>query len=223
MNESVRGILESFTQTIVLYLPKLFAGIVLVLIGWILGWFAKRVVVQLCVMLRVERFARRFQWGRDFAKADIRLGIYNAIGNVAFLLVFLVLLNAALDSMQMTALSNVIQRGVLFIPKLFILFLIIAVGWMISWWVSTAVRRTLIKEGLPRASLIARVSKFVLRLFFSAMALAQLDIAREIVTIGFTIILAVMGILTILIASIASREFIQQSVKNNHRDDESSS
>jgi hypothetical protein len=220
MNGSVRGILESFTETIVLYLPKLFAGLVLVLIGWALGWFAKRVVVQLCIMLRVERFARRFQWGRDFAKADIRLGIYNAIGNVAFLLVFLVLLNAALDAMQMTALSDVIQRGVLFIPKLFILLLIIGLGWMISWWVATAVRRGLIKEGVPRASLIARVSKFVLRLFFSAMALAQLDIAREIVTIGFTIILSVVGILTILVIALAGREFIQQSMKQKEKDDD---
>jgi hypothetical protein len=208
MDESLQTMFGGFSQNVVAYLPKLFAGIVLIVIGWLLGWFAKRVVVQLCILLRLDRLARRFRWGKDFGKADIRLGVYNAIGNVAFLLVFLVLLNSAMDAMHMTALSTVIQKSVLFIPRLLLLFLIIGVGWVIAGWVARAVLRTLTKEGLPRASLIARLTKFVLRLFFAAMAIAQLDIAREVVIIGFTVIFCVLGVLTILAAVMAGREFL---------------
>jgi hypothetical protein len=219
MDESLRGIFSSFSQNLSIYLPKLFAGIALILVGWILGWFAKRVVVQLCVILRLERYVRRFRWGADFAKADIRLGVYNAVGNVVFLLVFLVLLSAAVDAMQMTALSSVIQKSVLFIPKLLLLFLIFGVGWMISAWVATPIHRTLTKEGLPRATLIARLSKFVLRLFFAAMAIAQLDVAREIVTIGFTVIFCVLGVLTIMIAAMVGKEFVRQTMTGEHDGD----
>ncbi|MCB1060219.1 MAG: hypothetical protein KDB65_08305 [Calditrichaeota bacterium] len=212
MNESIRGVFESFAASIITYLPRVFAGFVLLAIGWLLGWFAKRVVIQLCAVLRVDRIARRFRWGQDFSKADIRYGVYNAIGNVAFLLVFLVLLNAAVDSMEMTALSTVIQKGVLFIPKLIIMFLILGLGWLVSGWVALPIQRTLAKEGFPRAVLIARMSKFVLRLFFAAMALAQLDIAREIVTIGFSIIFGVLGVLTIMVAMMIGRETIRKTV-----------
>jgi Na+-transporting methylmalonyl-CoA/oxaloacetate decarboxylase gamma subunit len=214
MDESLRNLFDTVSQNVIGYLPKLFAGIVLILVGWVLGWFVKRLVVQLCIILRLDRLARRFSWGRDFTKADVRLGVYNAIGNVAFVLVFLLLLNSAVDSMQITPLSEVIRRSVLFIPKLLMLVLIIGFGWAVSGWVSNAVRRTLTKEGLPRSSLIARLTKFVLRLFFAAMAVAQLDIAREIVTIGFTVIFCVLGILTIMIAAMAGKEFVARSTED---------
>lgn len=214
MNESLQTIFDSFSRNALGYLPKLFAGIVLILVGWLLGWFAKRVVVQLCIILRLDRAARRFRWGRDFGKADVRLGVYNAIGNIAFLLVFLVLLNSAVDAMQMTALSAVIQKSVLFIPRLLMLVLIIGIGWMIAGWVARAVQRTLLSEGLPRASLIGRLTKFVIRMFFAAMAITQLDIAREIVIIGFTVSICVLGVLTIMAATMAGREIIRQAVSD---------
>ena len=215
MNESLQSIFDSFSGNVIGYLPKLFAGFVLILAGWLLGWLAKRVIVQLCIILRLDRPARRFRWGRDFGKADVRLGVYNAIGNIAFLLVFLILLNSAVDAMQMTALSVVIQKSVLFIPRLLMLFLIIGIGWLVAGWVATAIQRTLTTEGVPRASLIGRLSRFNLRLFFAAMAIAQLDIAPVIVTIGFTVIFSVLGILTILIAGMAGKEFVGRAMHHS--------
>ncbi|MFH1009973.1 MAG: hypothetical protein V1784_01900 [bacterium] len=218
MDSSVRSLFDTFSQDIVSYLPKLLGALVLLGVGWLLGWFAKRLVVRLCAIFHMERLARRFRWGKDFSKADIRYAMFNTIGNVVFVVVFLVFVQAALVSMQLTVLSNLLEKSVLFIPKLVTALLIFGIGWVISNWVSVAIYRNLTKEGLPRVRLISRFAKFVLMLFFSAMALTQLDIAREVVIIGFAVLMAVLGALAIVFVAVAGKSSLKDFMDKFHEE-----
>ena len=97
---------SKLAQSIIDYFPSLFAGLVLITLGFIAGWLVKRIVYQLCILFRLERLLRTFRWGGEFSKADIRHALFNAIGNVAFVLVFLVFLNSAFDAMKLAILSS---------------------------------------------------------------------------------------------------------------------
>lgn len=210
MDSSLRDPFYSMGEKIIGYLPNLFAGIVLVAIGWVLGWVVKRVVFQLCVILRLERLLRSFRWGEEFSKADIRHALFNTIGDVSFFIVFLIFLNAALDALQLTVLSSLLQRGVLFIPKFLISAVIVLVGWIIARWVSVTVKKALTKEDVPRATLISRFLKAVMLLFFSAMALTELDTAREIVIIGFTVTIITLGALVVILTSMGRKSIVKK-------------
>ena len=210
MDSLLRDPLSNVAEKVIGYLPSLFAGLVLILIGWLLGWVAKRIVFQLCVLLRLERLLGSFRWGADFSKADVRFALFNSIGSTAFFLVFLIFLNAALAAMELNVLSNLIERSVSIIPKLIVALIIAGIGWMIARWVGLTVRKTLAKEDVPQATLIARFSSAVLILFFSAMALVELDIAREIVIIGFTVIIITLGALSVVLTALGGRSMVRK-------------
>jgi hypothetical protein len=203
---------SNLAQSIVGYFPSLIAGLVLILIGMGAGWLVKRIVYQLCVLLRLERLLRSFRWGGEFSKADIRHALFNAIGNVAAVLVFLVFLNAALVAMQLLVLSHLIERSVGIVPRLLGSLFIFGIGWFIARWVALTVRRGLGREGIPRATLIARFSNAVALLFFSAMALVELNIAREVVIIGFSVIIITLAVLTIIIATLGGKELLKRTL-----------
>ncbi len=203
---------SKLVQSIVDYFPSLIAGLVLILIGLLAGWLIKRIVYQLCVILRIERLLGSFRWGGELSKADIRHALFNAIGNVMFFLVFLIFLNAALDAMKLFILSNMIQTGVSIIPRLLVSLFIFGVGWLIARWVALTVRRALYREGVPRATLIARFSNAVILLFFSAMALTELNVAREVVIIGFSVIIITLAVLTIILVSMGGRELVKRTL-----------
>lgn len=213
MDTSLGGIFYGATEKIVAYLPNLVAGIVLLAVGWFLGWLIKRIVVQTLVVLRFDRLFRRFRWGTGLSKADVRYAFFEFIGNLAFVVVFLVLLNAALQALQLTVLSTVLQQGVLFIPKLLLAALIFGLGWFIAGWIAGSVRRALVKEEVPRASLIARFVKAMIILFISAMALTELDIAREIVVIGFSATVITLGVLSVVIAVLGGKRFVSKMLE----------
>jgi hypothetical protein len=203
---------SKLAQSIIDYFPNLVAGLVLILLGLLAGWLIKRIIYQLCILLRLERLLRSFRWGGEFSKADIRHALFNAIGNVAFFLVFLVFLNAAFAAMKLVILSNLIDKSVGIFPRLLVSLFIFGIGWFIARWAALTVRRGLGKEGIPRATLIARFSNAVILLFFSAMALVELNIAREIVIIGFSVIIITLAVVTVVMVSIGGKELVKKAL-----------
>jgi hypothetical protein len=197
-------------DNIIAYLPSLLAGIILVLIGWIVGWLVKRVLVQVSILLRVDRFLRRSRWEADFAKADVRYGLYNLIGNIGYALLFLLFLDNALIAWKLTMLSDLLSKGILYLPKIIIAVSIFGLGWLLSFWAEKSILKSLYREEIPRASLISRFIKIILLLFFSAIALVELDIAREIVIIAFATIFITLGAISIVLTAAGGKSFIEK-------------
>jgi hypothetical protein len=214
MGDKLRDQLWGLVEQIIGYLPDLFAGLVLVVVGWFLGWFAKRVVIQVALLLRLERFLTRFRWGQDFSKGDIRHGFYNFLGNIAFLVVFLIFLDNAFRAWKLTILSNLLERGIYFFPRMIVALAVFAVGWLIASWASMSAIRALNREKVPRASLIGSFFKAVLILLFSTMALVELDIAREVVMIGFVTIFFTSGLFIVVLAAVGGKEFLHKIKKS---------
>ena len=208
MDKGLESPFIDFGSQIINYLPSLLAGIILLLVGWFIGWIAKRITIQILVILRFERLFLRLQWRRALSKADIRYAVFNLLGNFVFFIVFLIFLNSALAAMKLTILSTLIQQGVLFIPRLIIAFLILGIGWIIAGRVSNSVYNALLKEDVPHFSIISRFVKFVSLLFFASMALVDIDIATQIVVIGFTTIMISLGIILITIILLSGKSFI---------------
>ena len=210
MNSSFKDIFTNLSGNIIAYLPNLFGGIVLLIIGWFLGWLAKRFIIQIAVILRLERFLVSFRWGKGFAKADIRYGFYNYLGNIVFFIIFIIFFNDALRTFKLTIFSNFLGMVIFYVPKIIVSLIILGIGWLISAWGGRVARKVLITENVPRAGLITQFIKTVFFLFFSAMALVELDIAREIVVIGFATIFISLGLLTVVTAAVGGKEFIKR-------------
>jgi flagellar biosynthesis protein FliQ len=214
MSTTLETVLSRVAESVVGYLPNLIAGIVLIAVGWLLAWLVKRVVVRLCVVLRFDRLLRRFRWGTGFSKADVRYAFFETIGNVAFFIVFVILLKASLDALQLTTLSNILEAALLFVPRLIAAFAIAGFGWILGSWTLHGMYKALAKEGVPRATLIARSARGVVLLFFSAMALTELNIAREIVIIGFSVTIVTLGALAIVLTAVGGRTFVSKILES---------
>ncbi|MEJ2194477.1 MAG: hypothetical protein P8X91_09990 [Candidatus Bathyarchaeota archaeon] len=214
MDKNLEGPFFDFGKQIIAYLPSLLAGIILLLIGWFVGWLAKRIIIQLLAILRFERLFIRLQWRRALSKADIRYAVFNLIGNIVFFIVFLIFLNSALDAMKLTILSSLIQQGVIFIPKLIVALFIFSIGLIVAGRVSNSVYNSLLKENVSHFSIISRFVKFVTILFFAAMAFVEIDIAPQIVIIGFTTIMISMGIIAIALVILGGKSSINNLINS---------
>ena len=210
METKIQDQFSGLVNSIYAYLPNLLAGIILILIGCLAGWFIKRLLVQVSVLLRIDRFLRRSRWEADFSKADMRYGVYNFIGNIGYAVMFLLFFDNALIAWKLTMLSDLISKGMLFLPKIIIAVLVFGLGWLLAAWAEKSMLKILYKEEIPRASLISRFVKIILLLFFSAIALVELDVAREIVIIGFSTIIISLGAICIVITAIGGKSFIEK-------------
>jgi Mechanosensitive ion channel, conserved TM helix len=201
----LEDVFARFLDQVIEYLPSLAGGILLAIIGWAVAWFVKRVVIQVCTMLRLGRLLGRFRWAEGLTKADVRASLYGVLGNVAAVVVFLVFLDAAFTAMRLTVVSAVLEGTVFLFPRIVAALAIFGLGWLVSLWASLAVRRSLRREAVPRATLVAAFARAMVLLLFAAMAIAELNIAREVVIIGFTIIYVTLGALTVIVTLAVAR------------------
>jgi hypothetical protein len=207
---TLNEMLNKFAEKFIASLPGILAGIFLLVAGWAAGWFAKRITIRLCSVLHLEKIMTRFRWGEDFSKADVRYGFYAFFGNVAFIIVFLIFMIFAFETWDLTILSNFLERGISFLPKILIAIFLFGFGWLIASASSNAVLKALRRENIPRAVLAARFMKAEIILFFSATALAELDVARDIVVIGFVILFITMNALAVILTAVGGKTIIHK-------------
>ena len=174
--------------------------------------------MQICLILRLGRLLRRFRWARGIAGADVRHSLYGVLGSVGGIVVFLVFLDAAFIAMRLTVVSTLLEKAVFLVPRVVAALAIFGLGWLVSFWTSMAVRRSLYREDVPRATLVASYARGAVLLLFAAMALAELDVAREIVIIGFTVIYVTLGVLTVTFTFAGAKRFVQGIFEGSEKD-----
>ena len=209
METKIQDQFIGFADSLLAYLPSLLGGLILLLLGWLAGWIIKRLIVQLALILRIDRFLKRSRYEADFRKADVRYSLYNFIGNIGFAIIFLIFLDNALLAWKLNILSDLLSKGILFMPKVIIASITFGAGWLISSWVQISIVKTLSREDIPRASLISKFAKSILLIFFSAISLVELNVAREIVIIGFGTIFLTLGAVTVVMSAIGGKNFLK--------------
>jgi hypothetical protein len=210
METKIQDQFLSLADRLLAYMPNLLGGLILIVLGWLAGWILKRVLVQLSLILRVDRLLIRSRFQSDFQKADVRYSLYNLIGNIGFIIIFLIFLDNALLAWKLDILSDLLSKGILFVPKIIIGATIFGIGWLLASWVQVSLLKSLSREEIPRSSLISRFVKGILVIFFSAVSLVELDVARVIVIIGFGTIFITLGAISVVIAAVGGRSFMKK-------------
>lgn len=203
-------LLRNLGEQVIRFAPNLVASGLLLALGIAIGWFVKRVVIRVCVVFRLHRYLPRLRWRQALSKADVRYALFNYVGNLAFALVFLIFLYSALIELRLTAFSSLLQEGIFFLPRLIGSVVIFAAGLFFASRIAVSTQVALFREGIPRATLIGRFVKGSLALFFSAMALTVLNVAREVVVIGFAVSFATLGAMAVVAAALGGKGLIRR-------------
>jgi Mechanosensitive ion channel, conserved TM helix len=192
------------------FLPSLTAGLLVLGAGLACGWLLKRAIVRLLVWLRLDRLAGRVGWRAAFGKGDVRAELYELLGNVGMAVVVLLFLDETLKRWGLTALARVIDGLVFYLPNLGLVALIVAVGVVVSNGLSTRVADGLREEGFAHARLLGKTLKGALLSLVAALALWQLEFARQIVLGAFLIAFGSVGVAFALAVGIGSAKAIQR-------------
>ncbi len=205
--EPLGALIQRFTD----YLPTLTAGLLVLALGLVLGWLAKRAVIRVMIWLRLDRLAGRVGWRSALGKGDARAAVYDLLGNLALTVVGLVFLDNALTIWGLAVLSRLLDSLVFSLPRIALAGLIVAVGITVSTAAAERARDALEDEGLAHAGLLAKALKAMLLAVVAALGLWELNFARQIVLSGFIIAFGAMGIAFALSVGLGSSRAIQRA------------
>jgi Conserved TM helix len=173
-------------MTVLSFLPALIGAIVIIVIGWLLAGFVANLVVRLLERVGFERAANRTGVSGFISRAGVgNLTASRVVGELVKWFIRLIFLEAAAAAIHLTAVTDIINRIVLFIPNLIVALLVLMIGALAARFVGDLVRGSASEMGFANPNMLATISRFAIMAFAVIVAVNQVGIAAAIVNTLF--------------------------------------
>lgn len=145
--EGLMAPLENMTQTMLGMLPNVFAAAVIAVLGWIIAKVVRGLVANLLSATGIDRMSARNDTTRDVRLSQLG-------GTLAFILVIVPTLVAALDALKIESISQPLTHMLTImmsaVPNVLAAAAILLLAWFIGRFASGLVTRLLANLGLDR-------------------------------------------------------------------------
>ena len=202
------GVVERATDAFADSLPRLAAGLLLLVGGLIAAWLLGLLAGRALRRVGLDELAARFGITDALERFGFQRSLSRLVGRAIRIALSVVVLMAALAALGLRALSRSLNEAVLFLPKLFVAFALVLVGVVAGDFLRRRVDRVADQMALELP--LGRIVQIAVVAILVLSALAQLGVPTQIVTAAAAVVL-VSGALTLTLAfGLGSRDVARE-------------
>lgn len=184
---AVQGSFNDMWFIVLQYVPMLISAAIVLIIGWIIGVILYRIIVEVVKVLRIDDVMKSA--GLTEAAKDIgfKLNTGRFLGSLVMWFVILAALAAALQILNLTTVTIVIEQVVLlYLPHVIIAALILILAAVVADLVKRIVAGSARAAGSHHGNFAGTVAKWAIWIFAIMTILTQLGIGVELINTLFT-------------------------------------
>jgi hypothetical protein len=181
---------ESFRETmhgIAVFLPRIMVMLMLIVIGVLVGWIVKVLLLRVLRTLRLDAVSERVGLALALQRAGIKRSPSQLVGLTAFWLIFLFFGFVGLNVLAVTAATEGVRLILQYLPHLLAALLVLLTGWLLANFLAQAALIAAVNAQFFGARFLAAAVRWGLLSLTLAMVLTQLGIAKEVVVAAFSI------------------------------------
>jgi Conserved TM helix len=184
--------LEAALTDLLRFLPKLIGFLVILIVGYIVARIVKSVTMRVLARLGLDRRLHESPAGNYVERFSPGASPSRLVGSVAFWLIFIVALTAAIGVLEIPAVTAFMNQVLAYLPNVIVAILIFVLAAAIGGGIGGLVERTM--GDTPTGNLVKSVVPALVLSVAFFMILTQLNIAPEIVQILFTAIVGSLAL-----------------------------
>lgn len=171
------------------FIPRLIAGLVIILIGLIIAGLAKWVVLAILRAVQLEKLLGQYA---KVGKKGVTWS--NIIGEIVRWFVIILFLMPTVEVWGIPAVTAILSQILLYLPNVLVAVIVVFVGLVISNLMHDVVHTAVRGVSEQTANTAAGVAKWSIVVFVVLVALNQLGIAADLIRILFTGIVAMIAL-----------------------------
>jgi hypothetical protein len=203
---TVTGAWNAFTTKIGAFLPDLLAAIFIVVLGWILCNIIKRVVVRVLRLCHFDTLADRAGIKQILHRGGIQQSASEILGLLVFWFLFLIVIVATLETLNLSGATDTLNIIYLYIPKIVAALIMLILGLYFANFLETVTRTSCANAGLQQAASIGRAVYVGTAIFVVAGIFEILEIASEIVIWAFILVFGAVCLALALAFGLGGRD-----------------
>lgn len=180
-------------RDVVNYLPKLVGALVVILIGVLVAWAIKTVIVRVLGFIKLKPYTDAIGLNKIFPE---KVEVVELLGDLAKWIVIIVFLLPALQILDLPQVNELVAAVVAYLPNVVIAVAIVVIGAVVADLAARVVESTATTIGAKTAAVAADVARWAVVVFVVLAALLQLGIATTIIdrlVTGFVAMVAIAG------------------------------
>lgn len=180
-------------RSVINYIPKLFGALIVILIGVLVAWAVKTVIVRVLKFIKIKPYTDAIGLNKVFPG---KLELAELFGDLAKWIIIIVFLLPALQILNLTQVNELVANVVAYLPNVVIAVAIVTIGTIVADLVSRLVESTATTIGTKTAAIAADVARWSVIIFVVLAALMQLGIAVTLIdrlVTGLVVMVAIAG------------------------------
>ena len=198
--DSLQQALDSFFG----FLPNLLGFLVILFVGYIVARIVKGILTKVLDKVGLDRALHSGQTGQYVEKVSPGASPSKLVGAIAFWFIFLGAISLAVSALKIPALTTFVSAIYGYLPNVIAAVIIFVVAGAVAGAVAALVAKTM--GDTPTGKLVASVVPVLIMAIATFMILNQLQIAPEIVTITYAVLLGSLGLGMALAFGLGGRE-----------------
>jgi len=190
--QSIDMLLETtreFLRQIAALLPRLTLALAVLIIGWLAAKAIRFAVERALRAVNFHVLTERAGTDNFLQQGGLRGDTTTLFGLFTYWLVMFAALIIAFNGLGVTYITDLLQRVVLFSPKILVAMLVIIFGSYFARFVGSAVHTYCVSARVADADVLSRVARYFIMTFVVMIALSQIEVGGDIVQKTFLIIL----------------------------------
>jgi len=202
----VDSLQQAWTQ-LASFLPKLAAAIVMLVVGWGVAKFIRRIAIRLLRLLRVDLLAERSGVEDFLIQGGVRLTAVTILANLLYWLILLTVILAVLIVLGLPAAAELFNRIILYIPNVFVAVLVLMFGSLFARLVKGAVYAYINNVGIEGSAALSTAAYWAVLVFVVSIALEQLSIGGQVLISAFQIAFGALCLALALAFGLGGRQW----------------
>lgn len=179
----VRASLVVLWQGMIGFVPRLVAALLVLFIGGIVSVLLGKIAYHIIRIVRLDDALRRVGFRAAWEKSGFRLDSAQFFYELVKWLFVAVFLMAATNILGLNQVSDFLRTVVLYLPNVIVAVIILLIGIIIARFLEDAVRASVRAAGLASGNFLGALIKWAVFVFTLLIALAQLEVAADIIRI----------------------------------------
>jgi len=190
MIELINSILLQFVKNFGNFMPNLFGGLLILIVGLLIGSIVKQVIVTVVTFAKIDVL---FHKTKLIKKEEVKIWT-EVLSEILKWMLIIVFLVPALEVWGLSRATTVVNQILFYLPNVVAAVVIAFVGILASNLTSDLVRHSVKSMGSSASNSLAVFTRGTIMFFTILVVLNQLGVAQDLIRILFTGIVAMLSI-----------------------------
>lgn len=188
-------------------LPALIGALLILIIGYIIAKVLQGITTRVLQSMGFEGWMEQGGVKQFFERSQTKQTPLSILGKLVFWLVFFIAITMAVDTLGISAISDVLAQFIAYIPQIIAAILILVLATLLANFVAGIVR------GATGSNVVGSVAQYGIIVFAAFAALTQLGIAEELIAPTFLILLGAVALAAAIAFGLGGRDVAKEVVE----------